>query len=659
MTTLEEQRRTATDFGSHSLLIHPNGQTLDLATGYIPLLSTFSHEDKAAKGLRKGKTSDERDNPVYLSALELVRDNQILLLSGPSGCGKTTFAKHLCFRVATQSLPTSAPIIRNEASELHDEVWNTNGLLPCYFDIGDAQALETLTHQTIPKLLSPVSRTRYAGLVIVIDTIERAENQASQLLGALISKLLDEKTTNHRLVILAERCAAESLNLPSVVARHSISPLLLAQRRLKISELTQDQPDRVDYALGAAARDPTIFALAFQITDAGDQAETVLDAWLPKVSKDDKHCAELEAYALQQIHRELGLQSELRTTANGRPIDVPLFALKTKIRQLLAARPLSRLPSRATVDFFRQDPIRTADVLRSILVRLGSSATFEDLASLLMQGSGTAVQHILPLGDRMKAGGVLSLLGDPRDLSALAFVPVDAFRIGVYTVTIGEYLKFIMETKREWTSPDKNHPKKQNVPATDLTWFDAQAYCAWLTQKWHESGKIQPNEEVRLPTEPEWERAARGDIISVQSKETYIYPWGTIWQPDHSDSEETGLNQPCPVGLFPKGRSPYGCHDMAGNVWEWCTTLWGEDMATPRFRYSWRQDDGREDQEAPVTVRRVLRGGCFSSGMAKANCTYRGSLEPTGRWRGNGFRVVIAKRQIRQDTTKDADSLRR
>ena len=81
---------------------------------------------------------------------------------------------------------------------------------------------------------------------------------------------------------------------------------------------------------------------------------------------------------------------------------------------------------------------------------------------------------------------------------------------------------------------------------------------------------------------------------------------------------------------------------MAGQVWEWTTTLWGSDMATPSFAYPYAQD-GREDPDAPANIRRVLRGGCFSSGAAKACTTYRGSLEPDGFWRGNGFRIVVAR----------------
>lgn len=81
---------------------------------------------------------------------------------------------------------------------------------------------------------------------------------------------------------------------------------------------------------------------------------------------------------------------------------------------------------------------------------------------------------------------------------------------------------------------------------------------------------------------------------------------------------------------------------MTGQVWEWTSTVWGEDMATPTWRYPYAED-GREQLTAAANLRRVLRGGCFSSHKEKASCTYRGSLEPSGFWRGNGFRVVVSQ----------------
>ncbi len=221
-------------------------------------------------------------------------------------------------------------------------------------------------------------------------------------------------------------------------------------------------------------------------------------------------------------------------------------------------------------------------------------------------------------------------------------VEVAGFKIGLYPVTNRAYAGFIEETGRLWQSQDRSNAERQSAPATDLTWRDARAYCDWLTGKWRSHGRIGTDEIVRLPTEPEWERAARGD--QMEEGAAVVYPWGHLWADDVANSEETGFNDTCTVGLFPKGRSPYGCYDMAGQVWEWCTTLWGDDMATPSFRYPYWLNDGREDRDAAPSIRRVLRGGCFSSGKLKACCTYRGSLEPDGFWRGNGFRIVVSNK---------------
>lgn len=94
----------AASFGSEPLVTLPNGHSIDLARGYIPLLARFTHEDKAAKGLRKRKAGQKPEPPIQFSAVELVRDNKILLLTGPSGSGKTSFAKHLCFQLRTEGL---------------------------------------------------------------------------------------------------------------------------------------------------------------------------------------------------------------------------------------------------------------------------------------------------------------------------------------------------------------------------------------------------------------------------------------------------------------------------------------------------------------------------------------------------------------------------
>jgi iron(II)-dependent oxidoreductase len=689
---LKHQQILSASFDKEPLLVHPNGQTIDLATGYIPLLSTYTTEDKAAKGLRKGKeTSSE---PDYFSLLELVRDNQILLLSGPTGSGKSTFAKHLCFSLVGQDH------VGQDAAVGGDERTRTNkrelsGLRPCYFAIASPDDLEALARRTIPMLLADVPALEPTELIVVIDGVENTGPKAADHIESIAAQFLASSNKRHRLILLGDVGASSRLVVPLTVARYNIKPLSSAQRRQTISQVMHVEPDSIDYALGDAASNPALFALALQSKHQDDQPEALLDAWLDVVAGtgDSAVCIEQDTFQqmCQEVRHAPALELELQCIGD----EPPSLAHLRKTKHLLAARHLSNLPADVAVGFYRHDPVGTADIIRSLLARLhdASLERFDALSHALLQNGDTTshraalliaragsmsaqleqqIRHAalaileesrLSIAERQNAASVLSRLGDPRDLTALVAIPagtvtlgsnthpnsqpmhrlyIGGFRIAVFPVTIQQYAAFAAATSRLWVSPDQQDPCKQNFPATDVTWHDAVAYCAWLTIRWRATGTIAGDERVCLPSEPEWERAACGGLSDLNLSERCVYPWGTDWHGDASNSEETGLNQPCAVGLLPEGRSPFGCHDMAGNVWEWCTTLWGEDMATPSFSYPW-QDDGREAAEAAPEIRRVLRGGCFSSGRLKAHCTYRGSLEPGGYWRGNGFRIVVSK----------------
>jgi len=272
---------------------------------------------------------------------------------------------------------------------------------------------------------------------------------------------------------------------------------------------------------------------------------------------------------------------------------------------------------------------------------------------------------------RAAAGRALATLGDPRDFDVLVTVPagpflmgssdadgmadddekpqhklmLPAFEIGKYPVTKAQYLRFAEATGREWHPDEKQQLEKANAPAAYVTWHDARAYCAWLTEVWRAEGVIGPGEVVRLPTEAEWEKAARGGIPPAGGggqasppraggTRGGVYPWGDEWDETKCNTAELGLGDTTPVGIFPEGASPYGCLDMAGNVWEW---------ASSQFKgYPYDPTDGREDLEAGRDDLRVLRGGSFDYYRFSARCSFRYWYSPSHDWNDYGFRVVVS-----------------
>jgi formylglycine-generating enzyme required for sulfatase activity len=194
-------------------------------------------------------------------------------------------------------------------------------------------------------------------------------------------------------------------------------------------------------------------------------------------------------------------------------------------------------------------------------------------------------------------------------------VYLDAFQIGRYAVTVHEFAKFIEEggyqNEEHWAAggygqfgePDEWDQQKEfpNRPVVGVNWFEAAAWCSWAG--------------VRLPTEAEWERAARG-------KRGGKYPWGDEPPIDPSRANYgSKIGRPVPVGLYPLGCTSEGLYDMIGNVWEWC-----QDWLGGYEKGAQRNPRGGAEREV-----RVLRGGAWSGLPGFCRVSLRNRYQPVNR----------------------------
>jgi formylglycine-generating enzyme required for sulfatase activity len=203
-------------------------------------------------------------------------------------------------------------------------------------------------------------------------------------------------------------------------------------------------------------------------------------------------------------------------------------------------------------------------------------------------------------------------------------VQLTGFWMSVYPVTNEQYAHFVAETER--AAPDSFIDRRFNEPAqpvVTVTWDDARAFTAWLTTKL--AGIV-----ARLPTEAEWEYAARGS-------NGRRYPWGNEPPPDASHAtfgKRFDTGRPAVVGHTPDGKTPLDVHDMAGNVWEWCLDAWADSYAEIKAR---QVDPCHDDTGGGA---RVVRGGSWSSGPRALRSAFRRSDLPQHPYRLLGFRVV-------------------
>jgi serine/threonine-protein kinase len=192
-------------------------------------------------------------------------------------------------------------------------------------------------------------------------------------------------------------------------------------------------------------------------------------------------------------------------------------------------------------------------------------------------------------------------------------VNLDEYLIGKYDVTNAEYAVFMRATNRVWSKP----AGKENHPVVNVTWSDAVAFCQWLSQV---TGR-----KVQLPSEAQWEKAARGT-------DGRKYPWGNEEPVANQLNFNNNVNDTTPVGQYsPYSDSPYEAADMAGNVFQWTSSL--------KKPYPYQADDGRENLQSRDW--RVVRGGGFIVGRRGVRSASRVGYNPISRYDDVGFRVIV------------------
>ncbi len=303
-------------------------------------------------------------------------------------------------------------------------------------------------------------------------------------------------------------------------------------------------------------------------------------------------------------------------------------------------------------DYEELSPVGKSGKIRELILIFEKNGRIPNLIQLCQQErpkeswpdstQPQAIDHLLgePLVPRklyepemmpIPAGGFL--LGDDQDVTASPqhSIELPTFYMSKYPISNAQYAEFIRQTNHETPSPSTGWSLRQppqdklDHPVVAVSWVDALAYCQWL------SGDT--DKSYRLPTEAEWEKAARGTDVR-------IYPWGNTWDENACNNKGTGTSA---VTKYEAFASPFGCVDMVGNVQEWVSTIWGEDRKVAQYPYPHNAHDGREalmdDPQRPY-LRRIHRGGSYKDSPEKCTCTVRGRIKPSSTNEARGFRIV-------------------
>jgi formylglycine-generating enzyme required for sulfatase activity len=215
-----------------------------------------------------------------------------------------------------------------------------------------------------------------------------------------------------------------------------------------------------------------------------------------------------------------------------------------------------------------------------------------------------------------------------------ALTPTQAFYIAKFPVTVAQFKAYLQATGPKPVDPDALRDADLR-PVRWVNWHEARAYCEWLTtelrgsQVFNESAIARLVREeawtVELPTEYEWEKAARGGLAGA------VFSWGDDIDPQRANYDDSGVDNTSAVGCFPS--NGYGLHDMLGNVWQWTGSAYFDDS----YKLPLSTGNALKNKDD----RWVVRGGSWNVSADGARCAYRYGGTADDRYGGVGFRVVL------------------
>ncbi|TKJ29985.1 MAG: hypothetical protein CEE40_06780 [Chloroflexi bacterium B3_Chlor] len=471
--------------------------------------------------------------------------------------------------------------------------------------------------------------------------------------------------------------------------------LLLAEQRAKEKEMEPVQPPLLAKMVIIQSRWRELFT---DLQDYPNLLQELEKTWLeggpPMPALGTPGPRESASEELNEVPKPPAVPVELllvnkywRIRALGRMLTVgPPWFGDLSLDQLREYIYLARSTTEAAQVEVDIDERRRADLMSNDPTRIRAAVAELDEAEKEVYAKDLpgVMRSARPPVERASAGSALALLGDPRpgidpEVTSLeemefCYVPPGPFWMGSddddsmayedekpldevnvahgywmarYSVTVAQFRAFVKATAYELGDEDSLRGLA-NHPVVWVSWREALDFCDWLTAGWRDL--LPEGYVVTLPSEAEWEKAARGgqerpeqpiirtieealapgrSLVSIPNPGPKgLYPWGN--EPDHNRAnyDDTGIGTTSGVGCFPAGASPYGCLDMAGNVWEWCSTLYADYPYDP---------DECEDLDADGP--RVVRGGAFYGAPRSVRCAVRSRYAP-------GYRVVIGFRVV-------------